>query len=192
MEPARRSEEETPTRARTRSAILEAAARVLGRDHAASLAEVADAAGVARSTLHRYFPERADLLDALGGYIEERVTQATARARLDLGPAPAALARLCQVYFETWDLWMLRYTRIALEGCEDPVDPQEVDADLLTLVERGHAEGSIDGDLSALWIQQLLWGLLYGAHELVRAGALPEHEALRLYLKTVDKAVAKG
>src|SRR5690606_32804216 len=142
MQQAPPTDQETPARARTRGAILEAAARVLGRDPAASLGEIADAAGVARSTLHRYFPERADLLDALGDYVEERVTQATARARLDMGPAPAALARLCQVYFETWDLWMLRYTRIALEGCEDPVDPQEVDADLLTLVERGHAEGS--------------------------------------------------
>jgi len=49
----------------TGSRILEAAARVLAVDPSASFAAVADAAGVSRATVHRYFRTRGELLIAL-------------------------------------------------------------------------------------------------------------------------------
>src|SRR5512134_449230 len=45
--------------------ILAAASRVLAADPSASFAEVADAAGVSRATVHRYFRTRGELLTAL-------------------------------------------------------------------------------------------------------------------------------
>ncbi|MBQ1052796.1 TetR family transcriptional regulator, partial [Micromonospora sp. C51] len=60
--------EETGSRARTRQAILQAAIEVLSRNPAASLGEIATAAQVGRTTLHRYFAERSDLL---AGVVEE-------------------------------------------------------------------------------------------------------------------------
>ena len=56
---------ESATRTRTRQAILAAAVTVFARDPSAALGEVAAAAGVGRTTLHRYFAERSDLLAAL-------------------------------------------------------------------------------------------------------------------------------
>ena len=50
---------------RNRELILQAAQRELGRDPAASMEEVAGAAGVGRSTLYRHFHTRDDLLAAL-------------------------------------------------------------------------------------------------------------------------------
>ncbi|WP_159149695.1 TetR family transcriptional regulator, partial [Dietzia lutea] len=49
---------ETGARARTRSAILDAAVEVLAEDRQASMADIATAAQVGRTTVHRYFPER--------------------------------------------------------------------------------------------------------------------------------------
>ncbi|MDQ3577436.1 MAG: TetR/AcrR family transcriptional regulator, partial [Actinomycetota bacterium] len=50
------AEQTRGARARTRRAILDAAISVLSRNPAASLAEVAEAAQVGRTTVHRYFP----------------------------------------------------------------------------------------------------------------------------------------
>src|SRR5688500_7631998 len=52
-------------RTRVASAIVEAAAHALAQDGDISMAEVADAAGVARATLYRYFPNRHALVDAV-------------------------------------------------------------------------------------------------------------------------------
>jgi serine phosphatase RsbU (regulator of sigma subunit) len=50
---------------RNRERILDAAERLLERSPSATLADIAAAAGVARSTLHRRFPSRDDLVAAL-------------------------------------------------------------------------------------------------------------------------------
>jgi serine phosphatase RsbU (regulator of sigma subunit) len=50
---------------RNRERILDAAARMLQHSQTATLADIAAAAGVARSTLHRRFPSREHLLAAL-------------------------------------------------------------------------------------------------------------------------------
>jgi AcrR family transcriptional regulator len=49
----------------TRARVLGAAADVLERDPAATMAQLAAAAGVSRATVHRHFRTRADLLAAL-------------------------------------------------------------------------------------------------------------------------------
>jgi AcrR family transcriptional regulator len=48
-----------------REAILAAASRTLRADPTATVARIADAAGVSRATFYRYFGSRAELLDAL-------------------------------------------------------------------------------------------------------------------------------
>ena len=75
--------ERSPTATRTRSAILDAAVRLLARKRSSSMGEIAEAAGIARSTVHRHFPERADLLAALEAYAANELEIATANARLD-------------------------------------------------------------------------------------------------------------
>ena len=58
----------TPRRSdarRNRERIVEAAGRLLAQSPAASLTDIAAAAGVARSTLHRHFPDRRSLEEAL-------------------------------------------------------------------------------------------------------------------------------
>ena len=69
-------ENERGARARTRQAILSAAIEVLGQNPSAALSDIAAAADVGRTTLHRYFPERSDLL---------RAVAAEGSARLDAG-----------------------------------------------------------------------------------------------------------
>ncbi len=56
-------------RERTRKAILDAAMTVLADNPSASLTDIAAAADVGRSTVHRYYPERTDLLRALARHV---------------------------------------------------------------------------------------------------------------------------
>jgi AcrR family transcriptional regulator len=181
---------ETGVRARTRRAILDAAVETLTRQPGASLGDIAAAANVGRTTVHRYFPERADLIDAISADALEKAAHATVRARLDEGAAPAALARLCQEFFEFRDVFLLLFTMPDLLTREEWQEETESDRMLLRLVERGHREGTIDPDLPAVWVQQLLWSLLYTAWEQTRDYKMPRHEALSLCLRTLAKAIA--
>ena len=74
-------------RLRTRAAILAATASVLAVKRTATLPEIASAAGVGRTTLHRYFADRErlvyeatlDSIGALSGVVNE--------SAVDQGPA---------------------------------------------------------------------------------------------------------
>lgn len=77
--------EQSATRERTRKAILDAAVSVFASKPAATLSEIASAARVGRTTLHRYFPERSDLVDAVAAEATRAVGEAAAAARLGEG-----------------------------------------------------------------------------------------------------------
>src|SRR5215208_945701 len=65
MSPAKQTDLKRADAMRNRERILDAAERLLQRSPSATLADIAAAAGVARSTLHRRFASRDDLLAAL-------------------------------------------------------------------------------------------------------------------------------
>jgi AcrR family transcriptional regulator len=79
-------------RRRGRPSLLDVAAEVLVADPAASLAEVAEAAGIGRTTLHKHYATRDDLLLAVGyraiDLWEHAITTVT-----DPAPRPDAPAR---------------------------------------------------------------------------------------------------
>ena len=68
---------------RTRAAVLDAAQTVLLGDHRATVQEIADAAGVGRSTIYRYFPTRGELDRALS----ERASPSSAVISSNAAPA---------------------------------------------------------------------------------------------------------
>ncbi len=180
---------DTPARIRTRTAILKAAVSVLSQNQAAPLGEIADAAGVARSTLHRYFPERTDLIDAMRQFADDEITVATARARPEDGPAAEALIRLCHEYFDLWDSLTWLYLD-SLKECGDASSfDDQLDPNVSRLIERGHLDGTIDRAVPNAWIQHLLWALLYTAWEYARLGS-SKHEALTLMLDSLRRLIA--
>ena len=173
---------------RTRKAILDAAAALLARNPAATMGEIAEAAKTVRSTVHRHFAERADLIAALRAYAEEQLSEAAARARPHEGNGAEVLLRLCQEYFDRSDLLMGAYG--GLTQAEDIESMASTDTDLHRLVERGHSDGSIDRSLSGVWVEQTLWSLLYAAWLLATAGKATRHEALTLFLQSFAKLLS--
>lgn len=183
--------ETSGVRSRTRRAILDAAIQLLSENPAAPLSEIAQAAEVGRTTLHRYFPSRADLLSALSSDILEKIEEAASNAHLDDGPAAEALLRLCQEYFDLGDVLSLMFTMPELTASEQWSTESESDRKLKQLIERGHEDGTIDPDIPYEWIgAELLWAALYTGWDYVRNGLGSRHDARRFILLTISRTIA--
>lgn len=173
-------------RSRTRNAILEAAVTVFINDRSASLSEVAERAGVARSTLHRYFPERSDLVNAVCTYARDEVERIREASRIDEGPASEAVVRLAVAYLEVWDSVMWDYMEAEAAGAH-PDDAEDVA--LTRLIDRGFADGTIDPSIPNGWIQHAMYAMLYSAWDYIRSGH-SRHEAAKLCEASIRKLIA--
>src|SRR5690606_33409501 len=155
MSKASDTSRQSGTRARTRQAILDAAVSVLARDQAAPLAEVAKAAGVSRTTLHRHFADRAELLAAAIAEANDVIAAAITNADMSHGDAREALRRLVAGLIEAGDhIVFLFYSYASTDDDQD--DAERGDADdqaVIDLIRRGQSEGVITGDLDAKWIE---------------------------------------
>ncbi len=177
---------ESGTRSRTRRAILAAAVRALAADSGASLGDIAVAAGVGRTTVHRYFAERSDLMDAVTQECAHRLAEADARARVDDGPGREAVLRVCREYFDLGDVLSLIFHGVvelpgAPEGCVDDASTRAF--------ERGQADGSIDTGQPAPWLVSMLWCSLYNGWSWVQQTGASRHEALALVVRSLDGAL---
>ena len=74
-------------------AILEAAERVLTEDAGASMEQIAEAAGLTRTTVHRRFANRQSVLEALARFAKQQLIDAIEEAPPDSAPALVALDR---------------------------------------------------------------------------------------------------
>ncbi|GAA2582268.1 TetR/AcrR family transcriptional regulator [Actinomadura fulvescens] len=181
---------ETKARVRTRRAILDAAVSVLAKNPAASLADVAAAAAVGRTTIHRYFAERSDLLTAIGADVLDKIAAATDRSRLAEGPALEAVARLCSEYFDLGENLTLVFNVPEFWDWEGWEQETAADRALIDLVQRGQAAGEIDRALDPVWIQHLIWCMLYAAWSHVHTNGASKHESLTQCLRSLTKAIA--
>lgn len=155
---------------RARAAILEAAARLLAKDPSATLVEIATAAGVGRTTVHRYFPTRAALVHALAPAAIDRVRTAIATAAPPDRPAPHALAAVAEAVMPLAD--EMRFLDAGPEVWDLPEMRDAwwtVTASLAELVDRGKREGSLRADLpTEVAVEAFvgaLWGVSDGIHE---------------------------
>ena len=144
---------------RVAAAILDAAARVLlTRGEQASMNDVADAAGVARATVYRYFPNRQLLLDELAGLAVRSAGERLAAARIDEIPVADGITRAVRALVEVGDLFVvLAREHLRPEGEQFE---RHVGGPLRALVERGQAEGDIRGDIPSAWLTDALIGVV--------------------------------
>jgi AcrR family transcriptional regulator len=174
-------------RGRTRRAILSAAASVLARDRAATLADIADAADVGRSTLHRYFPDRQELIDAVVEDSLEALEQAVEEAALDQGTATEAMHRLVTAMVEAGDrlLFLFGDPRVLADRGETTSSSEP----LIRLIQRGQAEDAFDPALSASWIEHVLWALVYTGAEVAHQGKLPRPGITQTVIRTLEHGI---
>jgi TetR/AcrR family transcriptional regulator, mexCD-oprJ operon repressor len=146
---------------RVAEAILDGAARLFASegDHA-SMNEVAEAAGVARATVYRYFPNREALLDELAQAAVRDVDTRLASARIEAVAPEEGVARAVRALVEVGNLFVV----LARERRRSGADAFEggIVEPIRQLIERGQASGDMRDDITAARLTESLIGLLVG------------------------------
>lgn len=124
------------------------------------MAQVAEAAGLARATLYRHFRSRRELLEAMRAEALVRAADALARSRLDEGDALDALRRAVYALASHG----VRFRALLMEGADlDPAFLQEraeTLAPLRAVVRRGQEAGLLRSDLPAEWVVTAMASML--------------------------------
>jgi AcrR family transcriptional regulator len=181
---------ESGARARTRRAILDAAFDVFAKRPTATLSDVADAAQVGRSTLHRYFPDRAALIDALVRDGVSATEQAFNDAALDQGSPIEALRRLVPALFDIAPRMNFLFAEAdAAKWKEVESEFEKIHWPVGMLIHRGRKAGVFDRSLSDDWIVRVLWYLMSAGAEAVAEGAMVKHEAISSISQILENGV---
>jgi AcrR family transcriptional regulator len=150
---------QTTLHARVSAAILEAAAAVLAdRGEQASMADVAAAAGMARATVYRYFPNREALFEALGRLAVEEAGERLEAGRLEEVAVPEAFERAVRALVAVGDYFVV----VSRENARpDSAEfERRVAAPLRGLVERAQSLGEVRDDLPPSWLMESLIGIV--------------------------------
>ena len=146
---------------RVAAAILEGAAEIFAlHGEQASMNDVAEAAGVARATVYRYFPNREALLAELALVAVNDVAARLASARIDEVAPDEGVTRAVRALVDVGDWFVL----LARERRRS--DPERFERQLTEpirrLFERGQASGDIRQDVTSARLTESLIGLIIG------------------------------
>jgi AcrR family transcriptional regulator len=173
------------TRRGAQPLLLDVAAEVLVADPAASLAEVATAAGIGRTTLHKHYATRDDLLYAVGhralDLLEQALSEASAAEHAD-GGLHALVAALIPIGPQLAFLWRTP----AFDHMKD-LDERwlAVEERSLAVLRRAQELGIIAAGLPDWWLGQMLYSVVYVAATSVQVGRLAPLDAPGLALRTL-------
>jgi len=167
-----------------RTSLLDVAAEVLVADPAASLAEVAEAAGIGRTTLHKHYATRDDLLCAVGHRAIDLWEHAVAGAGGSDGPdggLRGLVAAMIPIGPQLAFLWRTPAFDHLSELGERWL---AVETRCLAVLERAKDLGCLAADVPDWWLLQMLYSVVYMAAESVGAGKLAPLDAPGLALGT--------
>ena len=146
---------------RVAAAILDGAARTFAVEgEQASMNDIAAAAGVARATVYRYFPNRQALVEELARAAVSDADARLASARINEVEPEEGVVRAVRALVDVGDSFVL------LARQRSRSDPERFERRLTQplrqLFERGQASGDIRGDIDSARLTESLIGLIVG------------------------------
>jgi AcrR family transcriptional regulator len=178
---------------------LEAVTSVLIEHPTATLAEVAKQVGIGRTTLHRLFATREDMLAAVAVDAIETVASVYQRAGIPRAFTPTAsideswesFRRLAQELVPLGPrlMYLLRVDRLVPRpSVTKPM--VQLDTVLEEAIKRGQDCGTIRRYASPNWLMESLYALIFVAWEHLRDGKLDSHEAANVIMEAWKSGVA--
>lgn len=140
---------------RNADAVLQTAAALLWKDGSASMAAIAAAAGVDRSTVYRRFASREVLIEAVHAAKMEDAAAVFTTARLEEAAPLVALHRWVEGTVAVSRRWPVDAQRLHADP-HAAARSEELIARLDAFVARAQAEGVVDPALPAPWVRGLL------------------------------------
>ncbi|MFD7292467.1 TetR/AcrR family transcriptional regulator [Streptomyces sp. NPDC059897] len=187
------SEERRPRRRadaeRSRTQVLDAAARLLRQQPDAGMAAVAQAAGVTRQTVYAHFSSREGLVRAAIDRMTAQSVTALEAAMLDEGTATAALLRFLDTAWRSFEdnAPLLQAATpspesgggIGRDGAQDRDRElhEPVTERLARLVERGQNTGEFASDLPPHWLVSSMVALGHAAGDEATSGRMTHADA---------------
>jgi AcrR family transcriptional regulator len=167
---------------RSRSAILDAAVRLLRERPEASLEAVARTAGVTRQTVYAHFSSRDELLAAAVDRVTTEAVASMDAAALDEGPAVAALLRFLDASWQAHEANAFLLQAAAARTIENQSGRERhepVTDRLARLFERGIVTGEFVTRQDSRWLVAAVVALGHAAGDEITAGRLtaPESQA---------------
>lgn len=145
---------------RSMRSILEAAERVLSTNPAASLEQVAEAAGVARTTIHRRFANRQALVDAMAAMAVQQLLEAIESGRPETAPPLVALHQITVNVLRTKVSWGFALGQPAPTGSAAAQMQQQVVNRCLELLSRVRDLGVLDPQTDLDWTRRVYYALI--------------------------------
>lgn len=181
-----------------REQILTAAIRHLNEDPTASMAELAEAVGISRATLHRHFSSRDELMVALGHRALAEWAQAQEAAGVAEGAAstdPEEIRRVLDALLgrliEVADAYGFGLTDHAMAVHPDLLRrSDELEEREVALFAAAQRAGLLRADLPPRWISNAVFGLLVAVRESLRRGEVARRDVHHLLTTTFFQGVA--
>ena len=161
----------TGLRGRTRRAILDAAMSVLADNPSAPLSDIAAAAEVGRSTVHRYFAERTELIKALAVHVHALSSAAIEAAEPTCGPPIAALRRVVECQLDLGPIVLYVYNEPTITA--DPALMAHLDTGDEVIVEVLARVSTQRPTAPPRWARRVFWALLQAGYEAAKQDGTP-------------------
>lgn len=176
---------ETGARGRTRRAIIEAAISVITDNPAATLSDIAEVAGVGRSTLHRHFPERSDLLRAVALTVHAASNAAIEAAEPHCGPVLPALRRVVESQLDLGPIFVFIYTEPTIQA--DPELAAHLDTGDEAIAEILARATADKPEYPPGWARRVFWSLLLTGYDAIKQDRTPRHQIVDAIMSTLTE-----